>query len=207
VRSPSPVSRGRMSSIVLAARLRARAMPRHSQRSSPPDIAVRRTASFGRLCRWSMLTWRPRVPVESTAQAPLRHGNDERKERNKKHRKRNADRRNWYSAVPSGTAAPGSPGAHLSAFHRGSGLGDRTPPPSFSSALPELVPLSGRYPRTGQPQCSDASRRPVVMPVGRISRSCPGAACNSARGRRTRPVHAACRPQPVRLGEVRSICN
>jgi hypothetical protein len=104
VRSPSPVSRGRMSSIVLAARLRARAMPRHSQRSSPPDIAVRRTASFGRLCRWSMLAWRPRVPVESTAQAPLRHGNDERKERNKKHRKRNADRRNWYFAAPYGHA-------------------------------------------------------------------------------------------------------
>src|SRR6516162_11620218 len=35
-------------------------------------------------------------------------------------RRRNADRRNWYSAVASATAAPGSPGAHLSAFHRGS---------------------------------------------------------------------------------------
>ncbi|HET8920672.1 MAG TPA: hypothetical protein VFN27_13450, partial [Xanthobacteraceae bacterium] len=48
------------------------------------------------------------------------------------------------SAVPSGTAAPAAAGAHLSAFHRGSGLGDRTPLPGFSSALPELVPLSGR---------------------------------------------------------------
>jgi len=97
---------------------------------------------------------------------------------------------------------PQSAGAHLSAFHRGSGLGDRTPLPSFSSALPELVPLSGRYPRTGQPQYSDASRRPVVMPVGRTTRRCPGAGCKSARGRRTRPVLTACRPQPVRLGEV-----
>ena len=78
--------------------------------------------------------------------------------------------------------------ARLSAFHRGSGLGDRTPLPSFSSALPELVPLSGRYPRTGQPQCSDASRRPVVMPVGRTTRSRPGADCKSARGYRTRPA-------------------
>jgi hypothetical protein len=42
-----------------------------------------------------------------------------------------------------GPAAPGSPGAHLSAFHRGSGLGDRTPPPSFSSALPVMRPPSG----------------------------------------------------------------
>ena len=32
---------------------------------------------------------------------------------------------------------------HLSAFHRGSGLGDRTPPPSFSSALPGMRPPSG----------------------------------------------------------------
>ena len=39
------------------------------------------------------------------------------------------------------------------------------------------------------------------------TRSRPGAGCKSARGHRTRPVHAACRPQPVRLGEVRSICN
>jgi hypothetical protein len=85
-----------------------------------------------------------------------------------------------HFAVPSGTAAPPSGGAHLSAFHRGSGLGDRTPLPGFSSALPELVPLSGRYPRTGQPQCSDASRRPVVVPVGRNSQSRPGAGCKSA---------------------------
>jgi hypothetical protein len=34
-------------------------------------------------------------------------------------------------------------GAHLSAFHRGSGLGDRTPLPSFSSALPGMRPPSG----------------------------------------------------------------
>jgi len=38
-------------------------------------------------------------------------------------------------------------------------------------------------------------------------RSRPGAGCKPARGHRTRPVHAACRPQPVRLGEARSICN
>jgi hypothetical protein len=42
-----------------------------------------------------------------------------------------------------GPAAPPSGGAHLSAFHRGSGLGDRTPPPSFSSALPGMRPPSG----------------------------------------------------------------
>ncbi len=48
-------------------------------------------------------------------------GNDERKnERTKKIRRRNADRRNSHSAAASATAAPGAPGAHLSAFHRGS---------------------------------------------------------------------------------------
>jgi len=36
--------------------------------------------------------------------------------------------------------------ARLSAFHHGSRLGDRTPPLSSSTALPELVPVSGRYP-------------------------------------------------------------
>jgi hypothetical protein len=75
----------------------------------------------------------------------IKSGNDEwnERERTKKIRRRNADRRNWYCAVPAGPAAPPSGGAHLSAFHRGSGLGDRTPPPSFSSALPGMRPPSG----------------------------------------------------------------
>jgi hypothetical protein len=50
----------------------------------------------------------------------------------KKYRKRNADRRNGRSPCLTGTAAPASAGAHLSAFHHGSCLGDRTPPLSFS---------------------------------------------------------------------------
>jgi hypothetical protein len=76
----------------------------------------------------------------------IKSGNDEwdeRKERKKKYRRRNADRRNCIQPCLTGPAAPGSPGAHLSAFHRGSGLGDRTPPPSFSSALPGMRPPSG----------------------------------------------------------------
>src|SRR5262249_59675752 len=98
---------------------------------------------------------------------------------------------------------------HLSAFHRGSGLGDRTPPPGFSSALSELVSLSGRYPRTGQPQCSDASRRPVIVPVGGYTRSRPGAGCKTARGRRTRPRRLDCLQTATESsGEVRRYtCN
>jgi hypothetical protein len=122
-------SRLEVSTIVLAARLSARAMKRQAQRSSPPGIAVR--------------SCRPRAPVESTAQAPLRHGNDERKNERKKNRRRNADRRKallpWLRPRPRLHTG----GAHLSAFHRGSGLGDRTPLPGFSSALPGMRPPSG----------------------------------------------------------------
>src|SRR5262249_22401883 len=82
--------------------------------------------------------------------------------------RRNADRRKVLVAMPAGTAAPGAPGAHLSAFHRGSGLGDRTPLPGFSSALPGMGPVSGRYPQTDPSQYSEAPRRPVVVPVGRV---------------------------------------
>ena len=57
--------------------------------------------------------------------------------------------------------------ARLSAFHHGSGLGDGTPPLSFSTALPGMGPVSGRYPQTGPSQYSEAPRRPVVVPVGR----------------------------------------
>jgi hypothetical protein len=121
---------------------------------------------------------------------------------NGKERKSEAKRRQTQgsSAVPTGTAAPAAAGAHLSAFHRGPGLGDRTPLPGSSSALPELVPLSGRYPRTGQPQSSDASRRPVVVPVGRKTRSRPGAGCKSARGHRTRPAGPGLPPGPRPYG-------
>jgi hypothetical protein len=50
----------------------------------------------------------------------IRSGNDEREERKKKYRRRNADRRKALLPCLTGTAAPGAPGAHLSAFHRGS---------------------------------------------------------------------------------------
>src|SRR5437764_569717 len=43
----------------------------------------------------------------------IKSGNDEGKERKKKIRKRNADRRNWYSAVASATAAPWIAKAHI----------------------------------------------------------------------------------------------
>ena len=42
--------------------------------------------------------------------------------------------------------AGASGAARLSAFHHGSGLGDRTPLPGFSTALPELVPFKRALP-------------------------------------------------------------
>jgi hypothetical protein len=105
--------------------------------------------------------------------------------------------------VPAGPAAPPSGGAHLSAFHRGSGLGDRTPLPDFSSALPELVPVSRRYPQTSQPQFSDAPRRPVVTPVGRVPEAARERVASPPAGTATSPRSPACLPGQVRLmGEV-----
>jgi len=97
--------------------------------SSPPDIAVRRTASFGRLCRWSMLSCSRKMPVEAFARvasawiagsSPAMTKRNEREERKKKSE---AKRRQTQgsSAVPYGHGrASQRGGAHLSAFHRGS---------------------------------------------------------------------------------------
>jgi len=54
-----------------------------------------------------------------------RFGTDDEKERTGKNERKNVGSETpteaiEYSAVASATAAPGSPGAHLSAFHRGS---------------------------------------------------------------------------------------
>ena len=38
----------------------------------------------------------------------------------------------------------------------------------LQSALPGMGPVSGRYPQTGPSQYSEAPRRPVVLPVGRV---------------------------------------
>jgi len=136
-------------------RLRIRAMPRHAHATlsivttghSRSQNGVLRTpmpvvhAEFEQAnARWKALCKR-----SFSMDCRIKSGNDEwnERERTKKIRRRNADRRNWYCAVPAGPAAPPSGGAHLSAFHRGSGLGDRTPPPSFSSALPGMRPPSG----------------------------------------------------------------
>ena len=122
-------------------------------------------------------------------------------------RRRNADRSNEYSAVASATAAPASAGAHLSAFHRGSGLGDQTPPPSFSSALPGMRRRRA-FPLACQSRYSDASRGPVVMPVGAASRSRPGAGCKAARGHHTRPaLQPAGRSAPNYRARFGTICN
>src|SRR5215467_806449 len=135
-------------------RLRIRAMPTPLSESSPPDIAVRRTVSFGRLCRWSMLSCGVRMPVETLRK--YRFACDEREEQTEERKESEAERRQTQgsSAVPSGTAAPGAPGAHLSAFHRGSRPKEcfiaRDSAPGFCFLGPGGTrfahPLSGRYP-------------------------------------------------------------
>jgi hypothetical protein len=65
------------------------------------------------------------------------------KERKKKSEAKRRQTQLIFSRALRARPRPQSGGAHLSAFHRGSGLGDRTPPPSFSSALPGMRPPSG----------------------------------------------------------------
>src|SRR5262249_10571109 len=117
---------------VLAARLCARATARHFRKSSPPGIAARRTASFRRLCRWSMLTLRAQTPVGALCQRNFRMdcrvklGNDERKDERERTNERKkirgetpTDARLFCRGIGHGRASQRR-GAHLSAFHRGS---------------------------------------------------------------------------------------
>jgi len=85
--------------------------------------------------------------------------------------KRNADRCIVYCprhanecchSLAFGRSARSSERAHLSAFHRGSCLGDLTPPLSFSTRF------LGRG-RLRLSQSSEAPRRPVMMPAGRVA--------------------------------------
>ena len=138
-------------------------MPRHCSDSSPPD-----------LIRWSMLRCSLRAPVEALRErdfcmdARVKPGHDGEGKERKKIRRRNADRRNGRSPCRTGTAAP--------PYGRRTSIGV---PPRFllrrpnataqlQSALPGMGPVSGRYPQTGPSQYSEAPRRPVVLPVGRV---------------------------------------
>ncbi len=104
----------------------------------------------------------------------------------KKIRRRNADRRNSHSAVASATAAPGSPGAHLSAFHRGSRPEEsfiaRDAAPGFFFLGPGGkvggLPSSGRYP----PYLSQSSEAIAAWSQWQAdnTRCRPGAGCKSA---------------------------
>src|SRR6516164_9956706 len=95
----------------------------------------------------------------------------------------------WLTA----TAAPGAPGAHLSAFHRGS-----RPKESFIArdSAPGFLflglggqfgcPSSGRYPPLPVPVQRTQSR-PGRSAEGLMPECRPGAGCKAARGHRTRP--------------------
>jgi len=120
-------------------------------------------------------------------------GNDER-ERTKEIRRRNADRRNEYSAVANGHGrARSARRTHLSAFHRGS-----RPKESFIArdSAPGFLflglggqfgwPSSGRYPPLPVPVQRTQSR-PGHSAEGLMPKCRPGAGCKAARGHRTRP--------------------
>jgi hypothetical protein len=133
-------------------RLRIRAMPRHAHATlsivttghSRSQNGVLRTpmpvvhAEFEQAnARWEALCKR-----KFCMDCRIKSGNDEWNERKRFGGETPTDAIGIQPRL-TGPAAPPSGGAHLSAFHRGSGLGDRTPPPSFSSALPGMRPPSG----------------------------------------------------------------
>jgi hypothetical protein len=60
----------------------------------------------------------------------------------------------------------------------------------------------GRYPPSSVP-VQRASRRPVVMPAGRVARSGPGAECKSARGHRTRSTPGLASRRCPSMSEIR----
>jgi hypothetical protein len=108
-----------------------------------------------------------------------------------------------------GPAAPGSPGAHLSAFHRGSRPKEsfiaRDSAPGFCflgrGLSVEWALPTPAYPSPARPSRPGHSAE-GLMPNGARER-----VASPPAGHRTRPVLTACRPQPVRLGEVPGICN
>jgi len=124
--------------------------------------------------------------------------------------KRNADKRSsGSSSAPRRPMLPSAP-----RFGRGSPVG--VPPrlslrrPNATAQLQHRASRAGAsqraLPVTGQPQFSEAPRGPVVVPVGRNSRSRPGAGGKSARGRRTRSDfrHTF---RKASLMSRRSVCN
>jgi hypothetical protein len=91
-------------------------------------------------------------------------------ERKEKIRRQNADRRVFNGRISGCGARSKAERARLSAFHRGTCGGDRTPPLNSSYALPGTVlGRNGRYPLPAVIQYSElladrSSCRPGVLP-------------------------------------------
>ena len=197
-------------------RLRIRAMPRHAHATlsivttghSRSQNGVLRTpmpvvhAEFEQAnARWEALCKR-----KFCMDCRIKSGNDEWNERKRFGGETPTDAIDIQPRL-TGPAAPPSGGAHLSAFHRGSGLGDRTPPPSFSSALPELVPLKRALP-ANRPAAVQRCFSQTGRNAGRAEfPKLPGSGLQ-LRARAPHSPRACGLPAAARpIGEVRSMCN
>jgi hypothetical protein len=93
--------------------------------------------------------------------------------------RKRADRRQVYAVCANHLRRP----ARLSALHRGSWLGDRTPPLSLRPRFPDHRMQTGFHPL----RASAASSSQTGHRAGRaVSQGRPGAVCETARGHRTR---------------------
>ena len=195
-------------------------MPRHSQKSSPPDIAVRRTASFRRLCRWSMRSssrqtlggkrlkcrttaWIAGLLVEDGA-SRLLPGNDEQKESKERKKKSEAKRRQTQRSF----AVPDEHGRASSVRRTSIGVPPRlllrrpNATAQLQSALPGMGPVSGRYPQTDPSQYSEAPRRPVVVLVGRVPEAARERVASPPAGTALAPQSGMPpEPRPIHLSE------
>jgi hypothetical protein len=159
---------------------------RTSQPSRGMDCRVEpgNDASFSRRLRARVML----TPISNgTTAAPSRHAasgwwdrvrlDHARQGQRRKKEKKEAERRQTriQRPRPAGRGARSAERARLSAFHRGTCGGDRTPPLNSSHALPATVlGRNGRYPLPAVMQCSDLSRRPVIVPAGRFCPESPG---------------------------------
>src|SRR5215472_2516701 len=137
--------------------------------------------------------WKRRASVSSAWIAGSSPGNDER-ERTKEIRRRNADRRNEYSAVANGHGRACKRQAH--SYRRSTAVlvprslssqGDSAPGFLFLGLGGQFGwPSSGRYPPLPVPVQRTQSR-PGHSAEGLMPECRPGAGCKAARGHRTRP--------------------
>ena len=148
-------------------RKRSRGAPLRPSYERPRHVTLR-NRHHRTLIRWSMLSYSRQMPVGAFARAASATARTNGKNERKRFGGETPTDATVVRRAETGTAAP--------PYGRRTSIGV---PPRFllrrpnataqlQSALPGMGPVSGRYPQTDPSQYSEAPRRPVVVPVGRV---------------------------------------